>query len=179
MQEQFQVSEVAGVQVITDRADSLDRLRSLRSAIQSSDKRRTVLVRRLSDEDKKEDIIAAFEITLPIVDEYVLVYRAEEKEPDSDYEARLEIEQDDPKDSPRRVLPSYLHIDVPYTYMETTSAALRTAWRAVQPGDRLIVLTPNADRALTTLRAISQSVPHDARKDKPSLYDQDPSSGSF
>jgi len=131
-----------------------------------------------SPSDARKDLIADIEASLAFVDEYIFCYQ-----PESEHIKRYEDSDDDdiePDSIERfpRLIGSRLQIDVPYEFARNREHALRKAWRRVQSGDTLIVITSTIDDTLDALRHISASVPRNSadRPSAPLRADEDPSS---
>lgn len=151
------MTDFKGIQ-LTFQKNDLEQIKTLNDAATGN---KTVMVMEMPAEGEDEKVVSAFEVTLPYVDEYVLYHHPNEQhiqrnEPIDD----LDVEPDSFYDLPR-VVQSRVHVDVPYEFATSWRSALRKAWKHVEPGDHLIVITDVPDQALSTLQEISDTATHD------------------
>ncbi len=172
MVDQSNFTKLHGVQVIV-----VHDIAQLRDTIAQQGKHKRVLVMDSPKEDR-EDLIEDVQASLAFVDEYIFCYK-----PEKEHIKRYEDSDDDdvePDSLERfpRLVQSRLQIDVPYVFARSQEQALWQAWRRLQHGDSLIVVTPAIDETLTTLQHISASVPHSTTGNASAIPrpDEDPSS---
>jgi hypothetical protein len=127
-----------------------------------------------SDQATDEEIIAAFEATLPLVDTFVLYHPANQTviewndpltEPDAEPDAIYDLP---------RIVQSQIHLDVPYEFVAAWRDALRKAWQQSQPGSLVIIAGgQSVDQTLSDLRQISQTTEHLNEKARPRAVELD------
>jgi hypothetical protein len=130
-----------------------------------------------SPSDERQDLIADVEATLPFVDEYIFCY-----EPQSERINRYRDSDDDDVapdsiESFPRIVQSRLQIDVPYEFARNQHLALHKAWRRVESGDTLMVITQSINDTLDTLGHVNASVPRTSQSTSSAVprRDEDPS----
>ena len=130
-----------------------------------------------SPSDARQDLIADVESTLPFVDEYIFCYEPQSETinryQDSDDE---DVEPDSIESFPR-IVQSRLQIDVPYEFARNQHLALHKAWRRLEAGDTLMIITQSINDTLDTLRHVNASVPRTAQGNSSVVprLDEDPS----
>jgi cyanophycin synthetase len=144
----FNRFELRGVEVIADYGHNAAGLTALGEAIQALPPRHTVMAFTLPGDRRDEDLLASTLATLPYVDRYVV------------YETTYRRGRA-PNEVPQ-LIGRYLPGEIPWRYAPDQRAAILTAWRQVQPGDRLIVILDDVDEALQTLHSLTAAVLDDA-----------------
>jgi len=174
MADQTYVGTLAGVNVVIIESNEATELKRINDQFTASS-HDVLMVMGLPDEAQDQEIIAAFEATLPIADSFILYYPAdgahiERNEPGSD----PDVEPDSNYDLPR-VIQSQIHLDVPYEFEHSWEIALQKAWQQSQPGSLLIVVAGDQDfdHTLTQLQAISRTIRHVDNKARPRAVELD------
>ncbi len=150
----FNRFELNGVEVILDYGHNAAAMKALAQAIDILGERRTVMVIGLPGDRRDEDLIATFEETRPIADEYFLH--------DLELDQRGRRKHEIPKILKRR-----LAKEVAATIVATQQEGILRAWKQVKPGDRLVVIADLVDKSLETLDRLAESISHDASCDMP------------
>jgi cyanophycin synthetase len=149
----FNVTNLRGVEVVLDYGHNAGAMRALGQALESLGPRRTTMVLGLPGDRRDEDLIATFDATVPFVHRYV-----------------LHDLQDRRGRSPRQ-LPGMLAARVPDGVACATAGdqheAIQAAWRALRPGERLVVIADVVEEALDTLASLGDAEESDAACDAP------------
>jgi hypothetical protein len=127
--------------------------------------------------DNRQDLIADVEVTLPFVDEYIFCYEPQTERIKRYQDSDDEDTEPDSIESFPRIIQSRLQIDVPYEFARNQHQALHKAWRRVQSGDTLIVITQSINETLDILQHVNASVPRTSSDTASTVprRDEDPS----
>ncbi len=136
----FNLMEINGVQVILDYAHNPAAVAALMEAVQSMEKRRTVLVMGLPGDRQDDALLATVKATIPVIDSYILHDLADRRE-----RAAGEVPQ---------LLSQALPPHSRYAYADDQLQGIQQAWRDILPGDRLIVIADVVDEAIKSLRRV-------------------------
>ncbi|HYE20709.1 MAG TPA: cyanophycin synthetase [Tepidisphaeraceae bacterium] len=149
----FNVMDVGGVEVVLDYAHNEAAMHALAEAVQGLGKRRTVMVIGLPGDRRDRDLVATISATVPVVDQYVLHDLGDRRE-----RAVNEVPE---------LLKARLPANVPVEIVADQRAGISHAWRALRPGDRLVVIADVVDEALDALRALQGPADEDAACESP------------
>ncbi|MFO0579119.1 MAG: cyanophycin synthetase [Polyangia bacterium] len=141
----FNVSEIAGVQVILDYGHNAAALQALGQAVGALGPRRTLMVIGLPGDRRDADLVETFSATLSYVDEYTL-HDLEDLRGRGELEVPTLLRKHVPEDRPCELRP-------------LQHAAIECAWQKAHPGDRLIVIVDEVDQAVAALEALSDFGP--------------------
>jgi cyanophycin synthetase len=144
----FNVSELAGVQIVLDYAHNQAAMQALSQAVQALGPRRTILAFTLPGDRREDDLRATTEATLGFADA-VVVYDTHERRGRA------------PGEVPE-LLKSYLPDGVLAGQAPDQRGAITAAWQLVQPGDRLVLIADIVEDGLEQLQFLEASVNNDA-----------------
>ena len=139
----FNLMDVGGVQVVLDYGHNPAAMAALMEAVEGLDKRWTMMVMGLPGDRRDEDLIATFQVTIPIVDAYTL----------HDLRDRRERE---PGEVPA-LLRQHIPANVPCEVAAGQEDGIRKAWQRVRPGDRLIITADEVEEAIAMIRAFHEA----------------------
>lgn len=149
----FNITDLHGVELVMDYGHNEAAMKALGEAVLALGNRKTVMALALPGDRRDADLTATIKATMPFVDEYVL------------------YDLDDLRGREQREVPSLLQQCLPEhnicTMAHDQQEAMIKGWRAVQPGDRLVVIVDKVDEALAQLRSLAESVAEDAACDAP------------
>jgi cyanophycin synthetase len=143
----FNVTEMAGVQVVIDYAHNVAAMRALAQSLAALGPRRTVLLLGLPGDRRDEDLLATVRATLGSGNEYVLYDQ-------TDRRGRH------PGEVPR-LLRSGLPAEMPSTLTPSQETGIREAWARVRPGERLVVIADEVDEALVLVENLATATLED------------------
>jgi cyanophycin synthetase len=143
----FNVTEMAGVQVVIDYAHNVAAMRALAQSLAALGPRRTVLLLGLPGDRRDEDLLATVRATLGSGNEYVLYDQ-------TDRRGRH------PGEVPR-LLRSGLPSEMPSTLTPSQETGIREAWARVRPGERLVVIADEVDEALVLVENLATATLED------------------
>jgi len=144
----FNVSELAGVQIVLDYAHNHAAMLALGQAVKALGARRTVLAFTLPGDRRDDDLRATAEATLGFADA-VVVYDTQERRG----RAAGEVPE---------ILRGCLPDSVLAGQAPDQSAAITAAWQLVRPGDRLVLIADIVEDGLDQLQLLEASLGNDA-----------------
>lgn len=143
----FNLSELAGVQVVVDYAHNQAAVLALGQAVQALGPRRTVLAFTLPG-DRRDDDLRRTTAAVQIFADSVVLYDTQE------------LRGRAPGAIPR-LLRSFLPDTLVAAEAPDQGAGILAAWRLVRPGDRLVIVADIVEDALAHLHALAASVAED------------------
>jgi cyanophycin synthetase len=137
----FNRLEVDGVELVLDYAHNAAAMQALGEAVNTLDARRTHVVMGLPGDRRDEDLLRTLDASKTFAHSYVFhdLKDARDREPG-------EV----PRLLSARVAPGTA-VDIAPTQLE----ALRRVWRAVRPGDRIVVVVDDVDETLAAVQALA------------------------
>jgi cyanophycin synthetase len=144
----FNVTELAGVQVVIDYAHNQAAVLALGQAVNALGRRRTVLAFTLPGDRRDEDLWRTTAAVQTFADA-VVVYETEERRGRA------------PGEIPR-LLRGFLPKGLVVAEAANQQEAMGVAWELLQPGDRLVLIADIVEPALEQLHTLAASVADDA-----------------
>jgi len=138
----FNVSEVAGVQIVVDYGHNAAAMRALGEAVRALGWRRTVMVLGLPGDRRNSDLLETLAATTSFVDEYVL----------HDSASRRGRAQNEIPELLRKSLP----LDRTHAIAPTQKEAIRYAWSRLRSGERLLIMVDELDSLTAALQELSK-----------------------
>jgi cyanophycin synthetase len=137
----FNVMSLAGREVIVDYGHNAAALAALGQAVESLDKRQTVMLLSLPGDRRDEDLVATFQATLPYVDEHIIYDLADMRGREAGEVFRL--------------LRDHIPPGQPVGYAAAEREGLERLWQRAQPGDRAIFIVDDVDAGLEAVRRLA------------------------
>jgi cyanophycin synthetase len=144
----FNVIEVGDIQIITDYGHNAAAMSALMDAAQAMGKRNTIFVGGFPGDRRDEDLIATIMPTVSVVDRYFLYDLTDRRKRGVGEVPNL--------------LKSHLPKDAMCEIVADEHTAIYKAWKAAQPGDRLVIIVDLVDESI---EIINQLIAHTAEDD--------------
>jgi len=144
----FNLTEVNGIQIITDYGHNTAAMSALMEASQALGERNTIFVGGFPGDRRDEDLIATIMETVPVVNRYFLY----------DLTDRRKREVGEVPNLLKQHLPQNVQCEI----VSDEQTAIYKAWKAARPGDRLIVIVDLVDESIAIL---NQLISHTAKDD--------------
>jgi len=144
----FNVSELAGVQVVLDYAHNQAAMLSLGQAVNALGRRRTVVAFTLPGDRREEDLGKTTAAVQTFADSVVL------------YDTKNLRGQ--PPGAIPRLLRGFLPDSLVVAEAPDQREGIRLAWQLLRPGDRLVVILDRVDEAFAQIEALAASSAEDA-----------------
>jgi len=144
----FNLTEVNDIQIVTDYGHNTAAMTALMEAVQALGERNTIFVGGFPGDRRDEDLIATIMATVSVVNRYFLYDLTDRRKRDVGEVPTL--------------LKSHLPQDVQCEIVSDEHTAIYKAWKAAQPGDRLVIIVDLVDESI---EIINQLISHTAEDD--------------